>query len=366
MSSSFTCKAILKPYTLQFKFDAGTSRGVLKSKVTFLLQVRSTAFQNQFGYGEAGPLTGLSRDDLPDFEERAKKALQYVETLTLPKDPQKLLDVLGSEMDSSLPSLRFAMETALLDLVQGGNQVLFPSTFTSSKRAIPINGLVWMGEMQFMQDQIAQKLRDGYSCIKMKIGALDFDQECRLLEMVRKTHGAERVILRVDANGAFDSDTAMEKLKALSKFKIHSIEQPVQPGQWDLMGKLCRESPVHVALDEELINIAEVEGKKKLMDTLQPPYIILKPTLLGGLSSSREWIGMADSKGVGWWITSALESNIGLNAIAQFTATTGNTLHQGLGTGQLYHNNFRSPLSIANGELTFQRDKGWQDLKELF
>ena len=349
-------------YNLRFKFDAGTSRGVLKSKDTYILQLSSQEYPGKLGYGEAGPLKGLSIDDVPDFAEKAATALRRIEALELNDEIPYIFEMLTKEIDSQLPSLRFALETAIIDLIHGGNKILFPSPFTLGKQALPINGLIWMGDPGFMQEQISKKLEEGYSCIKLKIGAMDFAQECKLLEGIRKDFSSDQVILRVDANGAFKAETAMEKLKALAAYELHSIEQPISPGEWEKMAKLCRESPVPVALDEELIPIVEYEEKKSLLEILMPPYIILKPTLLGGLASCKEWIALAEEKGIGWWMTSALESNIGLNAIAQFTAMTGNPLHQGLGTGQLYHNNISSPLAIDKGHLLLDRNKGWQDL----
>jgi o-succinylbenzoate synthase len=366
MSKRFKINASLVPYTLRFKFDAGTSRGVLKSKDAYILQLRSQDYPGICGYGEAGPLKGLSLDDVSDFAERAEAALRNIETVEFEDEIGTIFEILNKEIGPQLPSLKFALETALLDLIQGGDRTLFTSAFTLGKQGIPINGLIWMGDPVFMQEQISKKLEEGYSCIKMKIGALDFDMECKLLEGIRKNFSSDKVMLRVDANGAFTADKVMKKLTTLAAFDLHSIEQPISPREWKLMAQLCRESPIPVALDEELISIVKIEEKIELLDVLMPPYIILKPTLLGGFASCKEWISLAEERGIGWWMTSALESNIGLNAIAQFTALTDNPYHQGLGTGQLYHNNFTSPLSIANGELRFQRDNRWQDLEGLF
>ncbi len=366
MSKRFKVSAKIVPYTLQFKFDAGTSRGVLKTKTTYFLQLYSGEFPGIVGYGEAGPLKGLSLDDTPEFEKKADSEIRKIEKVVFEANESSIFELLEKLIDPEMPSLRFAFETALIDLIQGGKKNLFPSPFSLGTKAIPINGLIWMGDPEFMQEQITKKLEEGYSCIKMKIGALDFGLECKLLEGIRKNFSQDKVILRVDANGAFCADTAMEKLKELSRYGLHSIEQPVQPGQWDLMAKLCQESPVPVALDEELIPIVDSKGRKMLLEQLKPPYIILKPTLLGGLASCKEWISLAEDLNIGWWMTSALESNIGLNAIAQFTAISGNFMHQGLGTGQLYHNNISSPLSIEKGHLLLNKEMEWQDLSLLF
>ena len=246
----------------------------------------------------------------------------------------------------------------------GGCQLLYPSDFTTGQRNIPINGLVWMGDRAFMQAQIDEKLRAGFTTIKLKIGAIDFEQECALLAGIRERFSADQITLRVDANGAFRPDDAMAKLARLAQYDLHSIEQPIAAGQPDLMAELCRHTPVPIALDEELIGQMEYVQKYRLLKKIHPQYIILKPTLLGGLRHCDEWIELAARLNIGWWMTSALESNIGLNAVAQYMARLKNSLPHGLGTGQLYHNNIKSPLQITNGQLHYDSRQGW-DLSSI-
>ncbi|MFT6755473.1 MAG: L-alanine-DL-glutamate epimerase-like enolase superfamily enzyme, partial [Urechidicola sp.] len=236
---------------------------------------------------------------------------------------------------------------------------LFPSNFTEGIDSIPINGLIWMGSDQFMHQQIKEKLESGFTTIKMKIGAIDFNTELSLLKSIRKEYNANEIELRVDANGAFDPKEALEKLKRLSEMELHSIEQPIKQGQWQEMARLCEETPLDIALDEELIGIHFVTKKEELLLTVNPQYIILKPSLIGGIGGSNEWINLSNSHNVAWWITSALESNVGLNAIAQFTYDLGVKIPQGLGTGGLFTNNFDSPLEIKKGELHYNKNKDW-------
>jgi len=238
---------------------------------------------------------------------------------------------------------------------------LFPSKFSKEQAPIPINGLVWMGSKEFMNEQINEKLSEGFQCIKMKIGAIDFQTEIALIESIRKEYPKEKIEIRVDANGAFLPEEAMEKLKILSDLDIHSIEQPIKQGQTKQMRELCENTPLPIALDEELISVFEEDKKEELLRNIKPQYIILKPSLLGGFAASLEWIKLADEMNIGWWVTSALESNIGLNAIAQWTYTLKNDLPQGLGTGSLYTNNLDSPLTVAKGTLYYDQNKRWQN-----
>lgn len=366
MKDKFKVKVKIKPYTLNFKFEAGTSRGILKKKVTYIINIQANAFPGISGFGEAGPLKGLSLDDHPDFIQKAKQIVQNVEAISFSKDSQEILQAIRElpQIDH-FPSLRFALETAFLDLLRGGRKKIFSCGFYDQQHPVPINGLIWMGDENFMQQQIDQKLKEGFNCIKMKIGAIDFDLECRLLEMVRNRYPEEDVSLRVDANGAFGLNEAMEKLTRLSQFGIHSIEQPIKPGNIASMADLCQYSPIPIALDEELIGVSNIKDKKFLIEQIKPNYLILKPTLLGGIMATGEWISIAKNLGTGWWMTSALESNIGLNAIAQFASSLHTELPQGLGTGQLYHNNFPSPLGITNGNLTYDPKKSWS-IPKLF
>lgn len=236
---------------------------------------------------------------------------------------------------------------------------LFPSKFTKSQASIPINGLIWMGDKAFMKQQIQDKLSAGFQCIKMKIGAIDFETELELLKTIRNEFSSEVIELRVDANGAFTPKNALEKLKRLSDYQLHSIEQPIKQGQLLEMAKLCEETPLPIALDEELIGVFSVAKRKKMLQTIKPQYIILKPSLIGGIHNSNNWILLAKQQKIGWWITSALESNIGLNAIAQYTYTKQNPLPQGLGTGGLFTNNFDAPLQVKNGTLHYNKTLNW-------
>lgn len=366
MNSHFTVRAKFIPYTLQFRFEAGTSRGVLTKKQNYFVECRSRHFPGCEGYGEAGPLLGLSVDDIPDFEIHLNKILQDLESVRFSIHPEELLRQVENFVPTQFPSIRFALETALLDLIHGGNRRILPNDFYDKGVPIPINGLVWMGDRDAMWKQVEEKLSAGFDCIKIKIGALDFNQECELLRHIREQFPANTISIRVDANGAFSPIEAMGKLQQLASFDIHSIEQPIRQGNIEEMSRLCRESPVPIALDEELIGVVSISDKRRLLEAIRPQYIILKPTLLGGLLSSREWISIAEDMGVGWWITSALEGNIGLNAVAQFTATYATGLPQGLGTGQLYHNNILSPLTISEGTLFYGAQSDWGDISGLF
>ncbi|MEX2565013.1 MAG: o-succinylbenzoate synthase [Cyclobacteriaceae bacterium] len=360
MGESFSIKGEVIPRILEFKFDAGTSRGILKKRKTFLVKVTSSTFPGFVGYGEAGPLVGLSVDDREDFPEQVNLVLERIQKMEIPIHPEKILQMLNDTVPPSLPSLQFALETALLDLINGGKRRMFSNGFFDDNQAIPINGLIWMGNEDFMLNQIKAKIEEGYTCIKIKIGAIDFEQECAVLKFIRNQFSASDITIRVDANGAFGLKEALGKLSVISKFHVHSIEQPIPKGNAEAMAELCRKTPVPIALDEELIGIDGHEISSQLLDDIQPQYIILKPTLLGGIKKTREWINMAEERNIGWWMTSALESNIGLNAIAQFTSTFKPILPQGLGTGQLYHNNFGSPLKIENGRLWYDSNIQWE------
>jgi O-succinylbenzoate synthase len=339
-------KATYKKYILNFKRPSGTSRGVMTEKETWFLLLEENG---KIGVGECGLLRGLSIDDRPDYEEK----LQWVcENIHLGKDKlwQELIE---------FPSIQFGVEMAFLSLQAESLFELFPSDFTKGKEAITINGLVWMGEEVFMKQQIEEKLADGFRCIKLKIGAIDFQQELDLLAFIRKHFDANTIEIRVDANGAFSPDEALEKLQLLSKYQLHSIEQPIKAGQFEAMQQLCQQTPFPIALDEELIGVFTYEDKVKLLETIQPQYIILKPSFIGGIKGSLEWIEIAEKMHIGWWITSALESNVGLNAIAQFTYTLNNKMPQGLGTGGLYTNNFDCPLEIKKGQLVYNTELNW-------
>ncbi|GLB53682.1 o-succinylbenzoate synthase [Neptunitalea chrysea] len=339
-------KATYKKYILDFKRPSGTSRGVLLKKETWFILLED---KDSIGIGECGILRALSFDDRPDYEEK----LQWV-----CNNIHLGLDVLYKEL-SDFPSIQFGLEQAFDSLYAENPYVLYPSDFTSKEAPIAINGLIWMGEKEYMKSQIIDKLNAGFTCIKLKIGAIDFETELDLLKYIREQFSEDDIEIRVDANGAFSHDRALENLKRLSAFKLHSIEQPIRAGSWDVMASLCEVTPLPIALDEELIGITTFKRKQELIETIKPQYIILKPSLVGGIKGSLEWIQLAEKNRVEWWITSALESNIGLNAIAQFTFTLDNNMPQGLGTGALYTNNFDSPLIVKSGKLIYSNSGKW-------
>jgi o-succinylbenzoate synthase len=352
-------KAAFYPHTLQFRFEASTSRGVLTEKVSWFIKIFDTDSPTLFGLGECSPLKGLSVDDRPDFENSLSEICSLFNDLDLEIFEWNLQIILDQLTENNWPSVRFGFETAMRDFMNGGRRLIFDNDFSLREKPININGLIWMGSQEAMLEQIEQKLNAGFTTLKLKIGAIGFDQECAVLANIRKQFSASEITIRVDANGAFDTKNVLEKLKKLSEFELHSIEQPIKQGQIEQMSALCQNSPIPVALDEELIGDFDYAQKRKLLKTIQPQYIILKPTLLGGFNHCREWIETAQRLGIDWWITSALESNIGLNAIAQFTAEFNNNLPQGLGTGQLYHNNIESPLQINNGQLSYNQSIDW-------
>jgi O-succinylbenzoate synthase len=339
-------KATYKKYILNFKRPSGTSRGVLTEKETWFLILEENG---KVGIGECGILRTLSIDDRPDYEEK----LQWV-CANIHLGKEMLWETL-----MEFPSIQFGVEIAFLSLASKTPFELFPSEFTLGKKSMEINGLVWMGEEAFMKEQIEEKLAQGFRCIKLKIGAINFDKELGLLRYIRKHFDKEAVEIRVDANGAFDLNEALGKITQLSEFELHSIEQPVQKNNTDTMAELCKKTPLPIALDEELIGVFDVVEKEQLLNKIKPQYIILKPSLVGGFKGTLEWISIAKKLNIKWWITSALESNIGLNAITQFTYTLQNPLPQGLGTGGLYTNNFDCPLSIKNGRIFNNENLNW-------
>ena len=339
-------KATYHKYILNFKRPSGTSRGVLTEKETWFILLEK---DGKKGIGECGILRTLSVDDRPDYEEK----LQWTcANIHLGKD--QLWEAL-----IEFPSIQFGVEMAFQSLASETPFLLFPSDFTKGEKSIPINGLIWMGEESFMKQQIEEKLAEGYRCVKLKIGAIDFDKELQLLRFIRDHFTPEQVEIRVDANGAFDCDLALSKLDQLTGFELHSIEQPIQKGNTDRMAELCKVTPFPIALDEELIGVFLLAEKELLLQKIKPQYIILKPSFIGGFRGTQEWISLAEKYQIGWWITSALESNIGLNAIAQWTFLQHNRMPQGLGTGALYTNNFDCPLTVSQGQLWYQKEQGW-------
>ena len=339
-------KATYHKYILNFKRPSGTSRGVMNEKETWFIVLEH---DGKKGIGECGILRGLSIDDRPDYEEKLRWTCDNIH---LGKD--QLWDAL-----LEFPSIQFGVEMAFQSLESETPFLLFPSDFTNGIKSILINGLVWMGEESFMKEQIEEKLAQGFRCIKLKIGAIDFDKELQLLRFIREHFTPEQVEIRVDANGAFDENIALDKLIQLSEFKLHSIEQPIQKNHTDRMAELCKTSPFPIALDEELIGVFTLEEKEKLLEKIKPQYIILKPSFVGGFRGTQEWISLAEKHKIGWWITSALESNIGLNAIAQWTFLQHNLMPQGLGTGALYTNNFDCPLEVFQGQLWYKKELEW-------
>ena len=339
-------KATYHKYIHNFKRPSGTSRGVMNEKETWFIVLEH---DGKKGIGECGILRGLSIDDRPDYEEKLRWTCDNIH---LGKD--QLWDAL-----LEFPSIQFGVEMAFQSLESETPFLLFPSDFTNGIKSILINGLVWMGEESFMKEQIEEKLAQGFRCIKLKIGAIDFDTELQLLRFIRDHFTPEQVEIRVDANGAFDENIALDKLIQLSEFKLHSIEQPIQKNHTDRMAELCKTSPFPIALDEELIGVFTLEEKEKLLEKIKPQYIILKPSFVGGFRGTQEWISLAEKHKIGWWITSALESNIGLNAIAQWTFLQHNLMPQGLGTGALYTNNFDCPLEVFQGQLWYKKELEW-------
>lgn len=340
-------KARYIKYVLDFKKPAGTSRGILNQKDTYYIIVSD---ENHWAIGECGILKGLSMDDVPAYESQ----LQWVcDNIHFGK--QELWNQLRK-----FPSIQFGVEQ-VFSAFEAKQHIYSPDNlFTQGKEGIDINGLVWMGSPVDMKTQIDEKIAQGFRCIKMKIGAIDFAEEYKLLQYIRTQYSQEQLELRVDANGAFSFAEVGEVLQQLADLNIHSIEQPIKAGNVLQMKQLCESTLLPIALDEELIGITNPDVKRELLQLIQPQYIILKPSLIGGIRGSQEWIDAAEELNIGWWITSALESNIGLNAIAQFTHKLNNPLPQGLGTGSLYINNISSPLQVAQGKLWHQPSQEWE------
>lgn len=354
----------LTKHTLQFTFNVRTSRGSLREKDSYIIKIWEPSDPELFGIGECSPLKGLSIDYNEDFENILSKVLDELASISKPKSMDGAFKLAKELAPKNYPSIRFGLEIALIDLFNGGNRKIFKNKFSGGGLKIPINGLVWMGDMEFMLTQITELIYNGFDCIKMKIGSLDFDRECDILAYVRNKYFREEILIRVDANGAFKPEVAMQRLDALADYNLHSIEQPIKPGKRDLMRDLCGMTPVPIGLDEDLIGIESNEEKKELVEYIRPQFLILKPTLIGGFQSCQEWISIAEEKDIGWWITSALESNVGLNAIAQFSAQFPINMHQGLGTGGLFQNNLNSPMKVNDGFLEFDPEVNW-DLSVL-
>ena len=340
-----------KKYNLQFRNPAITSRATMLEKETYFIKIWDETNPNIYGIGECAIFRGLSADDDVNYEAHLKRICDNINQIS-PK-----------EIEQS--SIRFGVETALNDLANNGQRIIFNSNWLDGYNPIPINGLVWMGNQSEMLNRIIEKIEAGFSCIKLKIGGIDFNKEIKLLRFIRGNFSADDLQIRLDANGAFAPENALEYLDKLSKYSIHSIEQPIKQGQWSAMAEICQKSPIPIALDEELIGINEFSLKEKMLSTIKPHYIILKPSLCGSFLGSDEWIELANKHSIGWWITSALESNIGLNAIAQWVATLNTKMPQGLGTGNLYINNIPSPICQIDDVLTYDKNLSWQIPSEI-
>lgn len=336
-------KLEIEPKLLYFKEPAGTSRGIYNTRKVWYLHLLDAYDNSELGIGECAPLPDLSCDYAEDYEECLQNICRQVEQ-EQSFSPEKL---------RNRPSILFGLETAFLHKT-AGSYAFFDTKYSKGEKGIKINGLVWMGNFSTMLKRAEEKLRAGFTCIKLKIGAIDFEDELKLLAKIRKTFTVNDIKLRVDANGAFDLGNVKDRLERLAKYDIHSIEQPIRAGNWEQMARLCQESPLQIALDEELIGCNTVSEKEKLLSTLHPGFIVLKPSLHGGISGTKEWIRLAEKYGIGWWITSALESNIGLNSIAQLCACYENPLHQGLGTGLLYKDNVQEHSELKGEYLWYK------------
>ena len=330
-------------HNLNFIIPGGTSRGILKNKPTWYIKIYHNDNPSIFGLGECGPIQGLSIESGDKMMDQLKKVKESINDL--------------SNLDLSLfPSINFGIENALKDLKNGGKRIIFKNSFLQGK-PIKINGLIWMGDKDFMINQIKSKIEKGFSCLKLKIGSIDFMEEISILKNIRKQFSSKILEIRVDANGAFSSKNVLQKLDTLGKLEIHSIEQPIAVNQWDYLKEICNKSPIPIALDEELIQLHK--EKNEFIKYVSPHYLVLKPTLIGGFEVTKKWINIAKENNINWWVTSALESNIGLSAIAQFCANYQLILPQGLGTGQLFSNNISSPLEIKGENIFYKKNKTW-------
>ena len=339
-----------------FGFHARTSRGAMSDKTSWFVKIWDDRETEHVGIGECGPLPGLSIDDMPSYENRLSNILSHLQEY---QDISRAINDLSDFVSPELPSIMFGIETALLDLKHGGERIIFRNEFVNGS-PIDINGLIWMGDAEFMRKQINEKIAQGYTCLKLKVGALDFDTECKVIAEIRNQFD-NNVTIRLDANGSFRSDQAMSRLEAFSRYNIHSIEQPLTAGD-PTLASVCKNSPIPIALDEELIPHTNEVSRSDLLKEVKPQYIILKPSLHGGLKGCSRWIRLAEGMGIGWWITSALESNIGLNAICQFAANYDLTLPQGLGTGSIYTNTVESPLTVRHGQIMWEVGKKWAEV----
>ncbi len=343
-------EATWKEITFTPRFPLGTSKGVIEARTAWFLIAWDNDRPELRGIGEAALFPGHSKEFPADVRTKL---------LELCANTTDWTTRLNTDL-VNVPSVRFAVEQCLRDLQASGSKVLFPSDFTLGRKGIPINGLVWMGDKATMRARIKEQLDKGNRCVKMKIGAIGIEDELDLLADVRKQFSANDLTLRVDANGAFNNNNVMPLLERLARLQVESIEQPIAPGLYEVMEEVCASSPLPIALDEDLIGLNTRDAKKDMLDHVRPQHIVIKPSLVGGWAASQEWIDLAKERNIGWWITSALESSIGLNAIAQWTATLGSTIPQGLGTGNVYTNNFPSPLGVEGAELRYRPELEWE------
>ena len=332
-----------------FQRPATTSRGTFLSKKVHFILLYHTDDPSSAGIGECSLFPGLSFDDVKGFRDKLKQIVERINQGNYFNDPSL----------SEWPSISFALETAWKDLRTMGSKILYPSDFTEGKDAIDINGLIWMDNKDEMIRQIRQKLTEGFTCLKMKIGSLNLDDELEILRFIRSQANAEDLEIRVDANGAFRPSQTSDIIRMLADLDIHSIEQPIAAGHTEAMAKLCESSPVPIALDEELIGKHSLTQKRRVLDAIKPQYLVLKPGLLGGISACKDWISLAEERHINWWITSALETNIGLSAIAQWTYTLKKSIYHGLSTGSLFSNNINSPLYVSGEKLYYDPDVKW-------
>ena len=333
-------------HDLHFNFVAITSRQSMTVKETYFIKVFDRNCPDVYGVGECAVFRGLGADDTPDYEERLKALCRNINSINVD--------------DVNESSLRFGLETALRDLATGGRFRIFDSdSWLQGHMSIPINGLVWMGDFDTMKSRLDQKVNDGFKCIKIKVGGIDFERELDLIRYVRDCYASDRLMIRLDANGSMTPRDALGRLERLARYDIHSIEQPIRAGQWKQMREITRNSPIPIALDEELIGTMNYDQRCYLLDATMPRYIILKPSLHGSFLTCDGWIKDAGDREIKWWATSALESNIGLNAIAQWTVSKNVDMSQGLGTGGLYTNNIPSPLVVRDAALAYDSSRAW-------
>ncbi|MEO8068102.1 MAG: o-succinylbenzoate synthase [Flavobacteriales bacterium] len=342
-------RAAWKEITLTPKFELGTSKGPITARTVWYLIAWNEERPEVKGIGEAALFPGHSKEFPADVKTKL---------LELCLDTSNWSQRLNDDL-VDVPSVRFAVEQCLKDLDASGSKILCPSGFTLGKQGIPINGLVWMGDKATMKQRIREQITNGFTTVKMKIGAIGIEDELALLKSVRDEFSAKDIALRVDANGAFDARNATDVLKRLAALQVESIEQPVAPGRYEVMAELCEGSPIPIALDEDLIGLNTRDAKADMLNNVKPQHIVIKPSLVGGWAAAEEWIALAKERGIGWWITSALESSIGLNAVAQWTATLDVKVAQGLGTGNVYADNIPSPLVASKGELRYRPELDW-------